>query len=255
MVDGVRYLGRGIAWVARRPAQWLFGLIPALLTLVLFAGLLTWLGFQLDDLVGWLTPFADDWASGARDTLRVLAGVALFGAALFVSVLAFTAVTLIIGEPFYEALAVRVEDSVGGAPPEPDEPFWYGVGRSIRDGAILGAVALAFGVLFFALGFIPVIGQTVIPVLALVVSGYFLTGELTGLAMERRGLRRAQRFALLKSRRSTILAFGSATSALFLIPLGAVLFMPGAVAGATLLARDLCEAGPLPDTSRTPKVA
>lgn len=251
MVNGVRYLGRGIGWVARHPSQWVFGLIPALLTLLLFGGLLTWLGFQIGDVVRWMTPFADGWASGAREALRLVSGIAVFGAALFVSLLLFTAVTLIIGEPFYEALAARVEDSVGGAPPEPDEPFWHGLGRSVRDALILGVTALAFGVLFFALGFIPVIGQTVVPVVALVVSGYFLTGELTGIAMERREMGRKERFALLKSRRPTVLGFGTATGALFLIPLGAVLFMPGAVAGATLMARDLCQA----DTSTAPKVA
>ncbi|GAA0938969.1 EI24 domain-containing protein [Actinocorallia libanotica] len=251
MVDGVRYLGRGIAWTARRPAQWAFGLVPALLALLLFGGLLTWLGFQVGDLVRWMTPFADDWASGVREALRLTAGIAVFGAALFVSLLLFTTVTLIIGEPFYEALAARVEDSVGGAPPEPDEPFWRGLGRSVRDALVLGVAALAFGVLFFALGFIPVVGQTVVPVVALVVSGYFLTGELTGIAMERREIRRKERFALLRTRRPAVLGFGTATAALFLIPLGAVLFMPGAVAGATLMARDLCAA----DTPPAPKVA
>ncbi len=251
MVDGMGYLWRGIRWVARRPGQWAFGLIPALLALLLFGGLLAWLGFQVDDLVRWMTPFADDWAAGVRDALRLIAGVAVFGAALFVSLLLFTTVTLIIGEPFYEALAVRVEDSVGGAPPEPNEPFWRGVGRSVRDALILGAAALAFGVLFFALGFIPVVGQTVVPVVAIVVSGYFLTGELTGIAMERREIRRKERFALLRRRRSQVLGFGTATAVLFLIPFGAVLFMPGAVAGATLMARDLCES----DTSAIPKVA
>lgn len=253
MVGGVGYLWKGIRWVAGRPSQWVFGLVPALLALLLFAGLLTWLGFQADDLVRWMTPFADDWAAGARQAFRVIAGVALFCAAMFVSLLLFTAVTLVIGEPFYEELAVRVENSVGGAPPEHDESFWRGLGRSIRDALVLGVAALAFGVLFFALGFIPVVGQTVVPVVALVVSGYFLAGELTGIAMERRGMRRRQRFALLKTRRPAVLGFGTATAALFLIPFGAVLFMPGAVAGATLMARDLCQTPS--DTSETSKVA
>jgi len=253
MIDGAGYLWKGVRWVAKRPSQWAFGLIPALLTLLLFAGLLTWLGFQADDIARWMTPFADDWAAGLRNTLRVVAGIMVFGAALFVSLLLFTSVTLIVGDPFYEELSVRVEDSVGGAPPGPDEPFWRGLGRSVRDALVLGVAALAFGVLFFALGFVPVIGQTVVPVVALMVSGYFLTGELTGIALERRGLHRRQRFALLKSYRPAVLGFGTATAALFLIPLGAVLFMPGAVAGATLMARDLHRDHP--DTSRTQKVA
>ncbi|GAB2823458.1 EI24 domain-containing protein [Actinocorallia aurea] len=251
MIDGVRYLGRGIGWVARRPAQWVFGLIPAILTLVLFGWLLVWFGFKADDLAEWLTPFADDWAKGARDSVRILAGVALFAGGAFVSLLLFTAVTLMIGAPFYEELSLRVERSLGGHVPESDEPLWRSVARGAKDALILGVIALGLGVVFFALGFVPVIGQTVVPVVALVVSGYFLAGELTGIAMDRRGLHRKARFAVLRSVRGRTLGFGTATAVVFLIPLGAVLFMPGAVAGATLMARDVCDR----DTSTGFKVA
>jgi CysZ protein len=83
-----------------------------------------------------------------------------------------------------------------------------------------------------------VVGQTVVPVLAALVSGYLLTGELTAVALGRRGLRRKARFALLRRNRAAVLGFGAATTVLFMVPLGAVLAMPGAVAGATLLARE-----------------
>ncbi|ROO91022.1 CysZ protein [Actinocorallia herbida] len=251
MIDGVRYLGRGIGWVAKRPSQWVFGLIPAVLTLLLFGWLLVWFGFKADDLAAWLTPFADGWAAGLRDAVRIIAGVALFAGGAFVSLLLFTAVTLMIGSPFYEELSLRVERSLGGQVPESDEPFWRSIVRGVKDAAVLGVIALGLGVVFFALGFIPVIGQTVVPIVALVVSGYFLAGELTGIAMDRRGLRRKERFAVLRTVRGRTLGFGAATAVVFLIPLGAVLFMPGAVAGATLLARDACE----DDTSPGYKVA
>lgn len=251
MIDGVRYLGRGIGWVAKRPSQWVFGLIPALITLILFGWLVVWLGFQADDAAAWATPFADGWSEPLRDAVRILAGIAIFAGGAFVALLAFTAVTLVIGEPFYEELSLRVERSVGGPVPESDEPFLRGLARSVKDALILAVAAVCFGLLFFALGFIPVFGQTVVPVVALVVSGYFLTGELTGIAMDRRGLRRKDRFAVLRSVRGRTLGFGTATAALFLIPLGAVLFMPGAVAGATLMAREVCDG----DTSTGAKVA
>lgn len=236
----MRYLGRGLGWVAARPKQWLFGLIPAVATLLIFTGLLVLLGLNVGDLAAAVTPFADDWAGAARTTVRVIAGIALLGTAAFLALIAFTALTLLIGQPLYEALAVRVEDSTGGAPPEPDATLWQQFARGLRDGLILGAIAVVWAVLFFALGFIPVVGQTVVPAAAICVSGYFLAGELTAIAMERRGLRRKQRFALLKAHRATAVGFGAATVVLFLIPLGAVLFMPAAIAGATLLARDLC---------------
>jgi CysZ protein len=82
-------------------------------------------------------------------------------------------------------------------------------------------------------------------VIAACVSGYFLTGELTAIALERRGLMRRDRFALLKRHRALAVGFGAATLVVFLIPLGAVLAMPGAVAGATLLARERLAVNPL----------
>ncbi|WP_231335123.1 EI24 domain-containing protein [Actinomadura graeca] len=238
LFNGVGYLLRGIAWTARHPAQWLFGLIPALIVLVLYVAALTALAYNLDGLAEWATPFADGWADGARTSARVVAGLALFGTSLFLAVITFTAVTLLVGDPFYEAIAVRVEESQGGAPPEPDVPLLVQIARAVKDAVLLAVIALAFAVVFFACGFLPVVGQTVVPVVAACVSGYFLAGELTSVALERRGLRRRERFALLKRNRPLAVGFGAATFVVFLIPLGAVLAMPGAVAGGTLLARE-----------------
>ncbi|MEV3923963.1 EI24 domain-containing protein [Actinomadura coerulea] len=236
--NGVGYLLRGIGWVARHPAQWLFGLIPALIVLAVYVAALVFLAYRIDDLAGGVTGFADGWSDAARTSARVVAGIALYGSAVFLSVITFTAVTLLVGDPFYESIAVRVEESQGGAPPEPDVPLLVQIGRALKDALILGAVALVFAVVFFACGFLPVVGQTVVPVVAALVSGYFLAGELTSIALERRGLRRRDRFARLKTRRPLAVGFGAATFVVFLIPLGAVLAMPGAVAGGTLLARE-----------------
>lgn len=237
LFTGAGYLFRGIGWMARHPAQWLFGLIPALIVLAVYMAGLVFLALQIDDLAGWVTGFADGWSDLARTSARVVAGIAIYGSALFLAVITFTAVTLLVGDPFYEAIAVRVEESQGGAPPEPDVPLMVQIGRALKDTLVLGAVALAFAVVFFACGFLPVVGQTVVPVVAALVSGYYLAGELTSVALERRGMRRKERFARLRRDRPLVVGFGAATFVVFLIPLGAVLAMPGAVAGATLLAR------------------
>ncbi len=237
-LSGAGYLFRGIGWVARRPAQWLFGLIPALIVLVAYVAALGALALNLGDLVGALTPFADDWSSSARSSVRVVAGVTIFGAALFVAILTFTALTLLVGDPFYEAISARVEESEGGAPPEVEVPFLVSVWRALKDAALLGVVAVGFALVFFVCGFLPLVGQTVVPAVAAVVSGYFLASELTSVALERRGVMRRERFALLKRRRPVVLGFGVATFLIFLVPFGAVLAMPGAVAGATLLVRE-----------------
>lgn len=235
LADGVGYCFKGLGWVARHPKWWLFGLIPALIALVLYAVALIWLGRNAGDIAAWVTPFADDW--GWRDTFRVLVGIVVFAAGLGLAVLTFTAVTLAIGEPFYEKLSEQVEEDLGGLPDGPDQPFWRSFFRSIRDSIITLGYVLMFTIPLFALGFVPVIGQTVVPVLGAMVSGFFLSVELTALAMERRGLARRERFALLRSNMAVALGFGVPLFLAFLVPLASVVLMPAAVAGAAMLVR------------------
>jgi CysZ protein len=78
-----------------------------------------------------------------------------------------------------------------------------------------------------------------VPVLGANVAGWFLALELTGTPFYRRGLRMRDRRVRLRTRRTLALGFGVAVFVCFLIPLGAVLIMPAAVAGGTLLAREV----------------
>lgn len=233
--EGVGFCLRGLAWVARHPRWWLFGLIPALIALVLYVLALVWLGTHATDVAAWATPFADDW--GWRDTFRTLVGLVIFVVGLALAVLTFTAVTLVIGDPFYEKLSEQVEEDLGGLPDGGDLPFWASLFRSIRDSLVTLWWVLLFSLPLFVLGFVPVVGQTVVPVVGAFVSGFFLTVELTALAMERRGLRRKERFALLRSHMSASLGFGVPLFVAFLVPLVIVVVMPGAVAGAAMLVR------------------
>jgi CysZ protein len=235
---GVRYFARGLGWVARRPRQWLFGLIPALIVLVAYIIALTLLGIYDSDLAKAVSPFAGHWPSGLRDATRALIGILLYGAALMVAIVTFAGVTLVVGEPFYEGISGRVEEAAGGLPPEARTPVLRQLLRGVADALVVGLVTGLFAVLFFCLGFVPAVGQTVVPVLAACVSGYFLTLELTAIPLERRGLRRRERFALLRRNRALAVGFGTSVFVVFLIPLGAVFAMPGAVAGGTLLARE-----------------
>ncbi|WP_344590545.1 EI24 domain-containing protein [Actinomadura vinacea] len=243
LFSGVGYLFRGLGWVARHPLLWLFGLIPAVIVLLVYGTALGTLAWNLDEVSGWLTPFADDWSEGLRKATRVVAGLALFGASLFLAMITFTACTLLVGDPFYESISTKVEDSQGGAPPEPDVPLMTQIKRAVTDAALLGLVALGFAVVFFVCGFLPLVGQTVVPAVAALVSGYFLAGELISVALERRGVLRKERFALMKRNKMLVVGLGVATVVVFLIPLGAVLAMPGAVAAGTLLVRERLAAG------------
>lgn len=239
---GFGYLVKGQRWVAQHGRWFGFGLLPGLITLVVYAAALIGLGYGADDFVAWATPFADDWSSPWTGLLRTTLTALVFVFGLFLAVITFTAVTLLVGQPFYESLSEEVERSEGGEVHESGLPLWRELWISARDSArILLRVAL-YGIVLFACGFIPVVGQTVVPVLGFCVSGYFLTEELTGVALQRRGMVLKDRLALLRRRRLLVLGFGVPLTLSFLVPFVAVFLMPGAVAGATLLARDL--AGP-----------
>ncbi|MDG9717125.1 EI24 domain-containing protein [Streptomyces sp. DH24] len=238
---GFGYLLRGQRWVARHGRQYGFGLLPGLITLVLYAAALVSLALWGEDLVGWATPFADDWSSPWQGLFRGFLTAVLFVLALLLSVVTFTAVTLLIGQPFYESLSERVDRDVSpdGTAPESNLPLWRELWISGRDSLRVVVRAAAWGVLLFALGFVPVLGQTVVPVLAFVVTGFFLTEELAAVALQRRGVELRDRLTLLRSRKALIWGFGTPLAVAFLVPFVAVFLMPGAVAGATLLARDL----------------
>lgn len=232
---GPSYLLRGLALWRERPRLMLLGMLPALLVLVAVLAALVALLVNVSELVAWATPFADDWASALRTVLRVgLALLVVVGFAVVAS-LTFTAVTLVVGDPFYERIWAETERMLGGDVPDAGPGFW----RSARDGAALAGTGLALGVGVFLLGLLPVVGTAVGLVLGVAVSGRLLAAELVSRALEARGMDRLARADVLRRDRSAVLGFGVATQLCFLVPLGAVVVMPAAVAGATMLARDL----------------
>jgi CysZ protein len=227
--------------VARHGRQYGFGLLPGLITLVLYAAALVSLALWGEDLVGWATPFADDWSSPWLGLFRGFLTAVLFALGLLLSVVTFTAVTLLIGQPFYENLSEKVDRDVSpdGHAPESGLPFWRELWISARDSLRIVLRAALWGVLLFACGFIPVAGQTVVPVIGFFVTGFFLTEELTAVALQRRSVGLRTRLTLLRSRKTLVWGFGTPLAVAFLVPFVAVFLMPGAVAGATLMARDL----------------
>jgi CysZ protein len=234
---GAGLLGRGLGLVLRSPRLLLLGLVPALLSGILYIVALVFLIRYLPDLSAQVTWFADDWAGWLRSTTRVFGGIAVLGLGLLLSVLTFTAVTLLIGDPFYEKISELVEDRFGGVPDAVDVGFWRSLRRSLADSLKLVGISIVVAVPLFLMGLIPVAGQTVIPVVAGAVGGWLLTLELTGVPFQRRGQRLRDRRVVLARNKPLTLGFGAAVFATFLIPLGAVLLMPAAIAGATLLAR------------------
>lgn len=237
-VLGARLLVRGAGLLFGSRRLLLLGALPALVTTVLYLGLLAVVAVALPDVAAALTGFAEGWGPQLRAAVTVLAGFAVFVSAGAVAVVTFVAVTLAIGGPFYERLSDIVDERLG-APAGPARSTATAVLRGIRDGAVLIAMSVLIAIPLFVAGFLPVVGQTVVPVLAALVGGRLLVVELTGPALVRRGLTFAERRRLVRSRRALTWGFGVPAYLLCAVPLVAILAVPAAAAGATLLAREL----------------
>ncbi|WP_018684996.1 EI24 domain-containing protein [Actinokineospora enzanensis] len=234
---GVRFLARGIRLVATNRALLLRGALPVLVTSTLLFAALIGLTLTADDLVTWATPFANDWAPLWRTALRIASGVSIVVAAIAVSLLLFSALTLIIGGPFYENIAEHVEDKELGGVPTAQEIGWSrSAWIGLRDAILLVIRGLIWAIVLFALGFIPVLGQTVVPVLAICVGAWLLAIELTAIPFVRRGVSLRDRRRTLRSKRAMTLGFALPVYLLCLIPLAALVIFPAAMAGGTLLA-------------------
>ncbi|MFC7327828.1 EI24 domain-containing protein [Marinactinospora rubrisoli] len=245
VLTGVGALLQGFGLILRRPKLFLLGAIPPLITSVLFVIALVLLIANAPELVAWMTPFADGWDEVWRTTLRVAFGIALVAGMVLVMVVGFTGFTLAFGFPLYDKIAEDVEEELGHAPPATDEPLARSMLRALRQSLALMLISAAVGILLFAAGFIPVAGQTVIPVIAALFGGWMLCIELVGSAFDRRGMHRlADRRAHMGRYRLRSLGFSVPAYLLLAIPFVAVIVFPAATAGGTILARQLLAGAP-----------
>jgi CysZ protein len=233
---GTGLLLRGFGLVGRSPRLLVLGLLPGLVSLAVVFTALGMLLYFINDVAAVVTWFADDWSEDARSAVRVIAGIGIGAAAIILAVLTFTALTITIGDPFYESISKRVDDRFGGAP-EADAPWHRTWSRNLVDSLRLFLTSVATSAMLFVVGFVPVVGQTVVPVIGAVIGGWLLALELSGVAFNRRGLRLRDRRRLLRANRPLALGFGVPLFVIFIVPFIAVLVMPAAVAGATLVTR------------------
>lgn len=246
---GFATLFRGFGWWRRRPDLMLLGLVPAAIVFAALVALLVVIAAGGEGFVGWLTPFADTWDPGLAQLFRIAVTLTLLAGFVVIAVLAFTGLTLVVGDWFYERIWLAVEQQLGGFSRDSEPGFWRGVADSLR----LAVPAILSALLVTVVGLVPVVGTVAAAVLGVVFAGRLLARELTSRPMDARGLTHEQRRALFRGRRARTLGFGVAVQLCFLVPGGAILVMAPAVAGATQLTRDLLTGAGRSDSPSSPR--
>jgi CysZ protein len=240
---GASILPRGFGFWRRRPGAMALGLIPAAIVFAVLVVLIVLLVVNLDPVTIYLTGFADTWDESWRTLLRIGFGLALIVGLIVLYAFSFTALTLLIGDWFYERIWKAVEADLGEFTPGAEPGFW----RSAGDGVLLVIRAIFTGLLIVLVGLVPLVGTVLAVVVGTFLSGRLVALELLTRPLEARGMTRQQRRAALHPHRARVLGFGVAVHLSFLIPGGAIIVMPAAVAGATVLAKHV-----LGETASTP---
>lgn len=239
-IGGFGLLGRGLALILQRRRMFVIGALPPLITSILLTGVLVALIAEDQAVVGWLTPFADGWSTGVATVFRLLVGIALVAGAALLMVITFSTLTLTLGAPLYDTISESVDRELGDMPEPWEEPVVTSLMRGLRQSLVLIAVALFVGLVLFLAGFIPFVGQIVVPVVSAVFGGWMLCIELLGSTFERRGLLQlGLRRAAMRRRRARVLGLAVPTFLLLAIPFVAVVVFPVATAAGTILAREL----------------
>lgn len=214
---GLADVGEAARFLRARPRLWKWLVLPAIITLLVLAGVVVGVAALADPLVVWVAAHVPSWLETLVSWLVrivVVVGVGLGAMVVFVSVAGM------IAGPFNELLSEAVEEELTNTPGPP-----FALGAFVRD-ALVGiahalrrlALSLVYLVLLFALGFVPVIGTIAATGLGLYLAASGGAYDAYDAVLARRGLSYAQKQAFLAKHRARSLGLGGAVAGLLLVP-------------------------------------
>lgn len=229
ITTGSLLFARGFKLI-RKPGIRQYVIVPLLINIVLFGGLI-WFGYaQFEPLVEW----AMGWVPGFLDFLRWFIWIFITSLTAIIVFFTFTPVANIVAAPFNALMSEKIEEMLTGKDINSGESFMTLVVSSIRSqlGKLIYILLWSAGLLLVSL--IPVI-NFISPVLWVVFGAWLLSLEYLDYPMGNHDLTFAQQKQALAERRGLSLGFGGMVMILTSIPLVNFFVMPIAVAGATAM--------------------
>lgn len=206
----------------------LLSLIPILINLLLL--------FVVVIAVVWLS---SHWLALALPTVwwaTVLIAVIISAAVilvLFLGIILFTAVSSVLGAPFYEAISGRVDASHGGV--EFDRPWWQEIKASLINSLKKLIWLVLLHAILLILLILPGVGTAFYTVLGFVLTAAFLALEFLDFVFDRRGILFRQRVRWCRQHKWPVLGFGIGIFVGLAIPVLNLFIPPAAAVGAALL--------------------
>ncbi len=234
---GLHDLSRGFAFLGQHPRLWGWVIAPAVVTLLLLAGVIVVVMRVADAIVtkvgSWLPSsiaHAGEWLVWAVVLAALITGALLI----------FVSVAGVVAGPFNELLSEAVEERVTGTPGPPFSmvAFAKSALKGIGHGVLRVIVAVAGALVLFAIGFVPVVGT-----IAALVLGYYFAAlaaayDCYDAVLSRRDLAYGEKTSYLARYRGRTLGLGAAVAALLVVPIANVLALGVGAIGATLAVLD-----------------
>lgn len=210
-----------------------FVVMPILLNILLLS-LVFWLFMlQINDLTSWMLSFMPDWLSWINYLITALAIFMV----LLIYYFIFTTLAGFIAAPFNGLLAEKVELLLTGQAANSDgvidfikdlprmlkrewQKLWYSLPRMI---------------ILFILSFVPLIGQTCIPILFFLFTAWMLAIQYCDYPFDNHKISFLSMKQQLAQHRMLNLTFGSLVASCTFIPLLNFIIMPVAICGATAM--------------------
>jgi CysZ protein len=238
LATGVRDVQRGLAVLRAHPRLWKWIIAPAVVTLVLFAGLVLGVLHFADRLTGWVVSHLPSWAVHvASSLLTAVIAVALWAAVALV----FVPLVGMIAGPFNETLSEHVEEAITGRPSPPFSlpVFLHGLALAIVHGIRRLLATLAGIAVVFLLGFVPVIGTVAAIAVTVWLAAYATAYDCYDAVFGRRAMAYGDKMAYLARHRWRTMGLGGAVAAMLLVPGLNLIALGLGAAGATVAAQSL----------------
>ncbi|MCL1077564.1 sulfate transporter CysZ [Parashewanella spongiae] len=230
--SGVNYFLEGFKLI-KQPGLRTFVFIPLTINLILFAGAFYLALSQLQILFDWLDTQLPEMLNWLRFLLWPIAIITMLITMSFV----FSSVMNWLSAPFNGLLAEKVEQSLTGKPMNTG-----GTMDLIKDlPRILGREWQKFkyylprAVLILLLFFVPVIGQTVFPIVWFMFTAWMMAIQYCDYPFDNHKVKFEDMKFALKQTRGSSFSFGATASLFSMIPIVNFIVMPVAICGATAM--------------------
>jgi CysZ protein len=230
ILNGPGYLIQGVALLTR-PKLRRFVIIPLLINLLLFGGLIAWAYSWVDGTAQWLLSRLPSWLQW----LSVIVVPLFWATSLVVIFYSFSVVANLIGAPFNGLLAEAVEAHLTGKTVESN---WRDVVRDILPAVFSELRKLLYYLLraipLFIMLWIPLVNLPA-TVLWVLFGAWMMTVQYIDFPMGNHRLFFADQRARLRRRPLLAWSFGGLVMVCTMIPVVNFIVMPAAVAGATVM--------------------